>query len=90
MLFMITFTGEPRNQAEALKRTAERRNASYEGIKVIGQWVYPGAHKAFTVCEAKDAAALTAMTLPWSDLGQYEIVPVIELEELRKMVSSPK
>lgn len=90
MLFMITFTGEPGRQNETLKRAVERRNVSYEGIKVIGSWVYPGAHKAFTVCEAKDAAALTAMTLPWSDLGQYEIVPVIELEELRKMVSSPK
>jgi len=90
MLFMMTFTGEPKNQAEALKRAAERRNATYEGIKVIGQWVYPGAHKSFTVGEANDVAALVKMTLPSSDLGQYEIVPVIELEELRKMVSSPK
>ena len=89
MLFMVTFTGEPGNQKEALKRAAERKNTEWEGVKVIGRWVYPGAHKAFALCEAQDVTALVKMTLPSSDLGRYEIVPVIELEELRKMVGGP-
>lgn len=90
MLFMITSTGEPGDQNELLKRMGERGNASPEGIKVIGSWVYPGAHKAFTVCEANDVKALVNMTLPWSDLRQFEIVPVIEMAELRKLTGSPK
>jgi hypothetical protein len=90
MLFMITSTGEPGNQNELLKRMGERGKVSVEGIKVIGSWVYPGAHKAFTVCEANDVKALVKMTIPWSDLRQFEIVPVIEMEELRKLTGRPK
>jgi len=90
MLFMVTSTGEPGNQNELLKRTRERGQVSVKGIKVIGSWVYPGAHKAFTLCEANDIKALVNMTLPWSDLRHFEIVPVIEMEELRKLAGSPK
>ena len=87
MLFMVTFTGEPENQSEAFKRVAQRRNISYEGVKVIGHWVYPGAHKAFMVCEVNDVTALVKMTLPSSDLGRFEIVPVIEAEEAIKLAT---
>ena len=89
MLFMVTFTGEPGNQKEALKRAAERKNVQWEGVKVIGRWIYPGAHKAFALCEANDVTALVKLTLPLSDLGHYEIVPVIEVQELVKMMGGP-
>ena len=88
MLFMITSSSLPGKSIEVFKKAVERRNVSLEGIKVIGSWVYPGAGTAFIVCEANDIKALVEMTLPWRDLRQFEIVPVIETAELMKLVSS--
>lgn len=90
MLFMVTSNSLPGKSMEVFKKAAERRNVSLEGIKIIGSWVYPGAGKAFIVCEANDVKALVEMTLPWRDLRQFEIVPVIETEELMKLASSSK
>ncbi len=90
MLFMITSNSLPGKSIEVFKKAVERRTVSLKGIKVVGSWVYPGAGTAFIVCEANDIKALVEMTLPWRDLRQFEIVPVIETEELMKLVGSSK
>ena len=88
MLFMIMSHSLPGKSDETIKKAFERRNVPLDGIKVVGSWVYPGSGRAFMVCEANDVQALVAMTLPWRDLREFEIVPVIETGELMKAVSS--
>ena len=90
MLFMITSNSLPGKSVETFRKAIEGGNVSPKGIKIIGSWVYPGAGRAFTVCEANDIKALVEMTLPWRDLRQFEIVPVIETGELMKLASSSK
>jgi hypothetical protein len=55
---------------------------------MIGSWVAAGTGKAFTVCEANDVKVLVEATFPYRGLRTFEIVPVIEAEELMKMAGS--
>ena len=79
------------NRESRAKHSKEQLSDEMRPMKasIIGSWVYPGAHKAYVVCEANDVTALVKMTLPSSDLWQFEIVPVIETQELMKMVGNP-
>jgi len=92
MLFMVTSASEPGKSKEFTDKVMERQSSNLfpEGIKVIGSWVSVGSGKAFTVCEANDVKALVEATFPWRGLRTFEIVPLIQAEELLKMAGSIK
>jgi hypothetical protein len=90
MLFMSTYTFEPEHMNEVIKRRLERGSVAPEGIKVIGEWVYPGALKGFMLSEASNAMALVPMFMPWTDLMKFETVPVVEAEEVLKAAKGMK
>ena len=90
MLFMTTYTFEPGQMNEVIKRRLERGNVAPEGIKVIGEWVYPGALKGFMLCEVSDSKAMVRVFMPWTDLMKFETVPVVEAEEVMKLAKGLK
>ncbi len=90
MLFMIVYAFEPAQTNEVVKRRLERGEAAPEGMKVIGEWIQPGALRGFMLLEANDLKTIMAMTVPWGDLMKFEIVPALEVEEVLKMAKSLK
>jgi hypothetical protein len=85
MLFMSIYTYQPGQRNEIIKRRLERGTAVPEGVKVIGEWTDIGGHRGFMVFEAQDPKVIMGTTLAWSDLLEFEIVPVIETEEVMKL-----
>ncbi len=82
---MAIFTWEPENMEEVTKiRQAEEIP---EGIKMEGMWKDLGRGRVFRLFEAVDPKAILAMSFAWKDLVNIEIVPVMETEELMKLVS---
>lgn len=57
-----------------------------KGIKVIGQWSAIGGGRGFALVEVEDPKVALTATMVWSDLLKFEIVPVIETEEVRKFM----
>jgi len=90
MLFFTTYTFEPAQMNEVIKRRLERGSVAPEGIKVIGEWVYPGALKGFMLSEASNAMAMVPMFMPWTDLMKFETVPVVEVEEVLRAARGSK
>ena len=89
MLFMSIFTYEPGVRDQVIKRKAEKGNIS-QGLKIIGQWSSVSGGRIFTLMEADDIKAVQAAVFEWSDLGKFETHPVLDAEEVMKILVSKK
>lgn len=88
MLFMSIFTFEPEKRDEVIKRRAEK--GAMAAGKLVGEWSAIGGHRVFRLSEMDDPKALLQASLAWTDLGKIEIIPIMEVEEVMKLVSSKK
>ncbi len=88
MIYMTIFTYEPERRNEVLKRRLERGPIIPQGMRVIGEWSAIGGGRVFRLVEVSNPAAAMAAAGAWSDLGKYEIVPVMESEDSLRHPSS--
>ena len=84
MLIMDIITWEPARSEEIIKRRGEEKIP--EGIKVLGEWVDIAGGRAFRLVEVPDPKLLFAMTSFWIGLAKKELVPVMEGEEMMKLM----
>ena len=84
MLIMDIITWEPARSEEVIKRRGEEKIP--EGIKVLGEWVDIAGGRAFRLAEVPDPKLLFAMTSFWIGLSKKELVPVMEGEEMMKLM----
>jgi hypothetical protein len=61
-----------------------------EGLRYLASWVDHSFERCFQVMEADDAALLGQWTANWSDLVEFEIVPVRTPAEAAAMQASMK
>ncbi len=76
MRFMVieTFRGQ---DAEAVyRRFRERGRQNPEGLVFVESWVSADLGRCFQVMECEDVTLLQAWAAKWSDLVEFEIVPV--------------
>ena len=88
MLFMTIFQYEPQNRDEIVKRRSEKGGLVPEGVKVVGEWSCVKSGQVFRLVDSDDSAAMMAATFAWSDLGKVEIHPVMETDEVMKVLAS--
>ena len=84
MLFMCVFTWEPDKMDEVVKRGMTEKIP--EGMKIIGEWVDLGSNRNFRLFEATDPKVILSAGFPWNNLGNSEVVPVMETEEAKKLL----
>jgi len=85
---MSIITWEPEKRDEVIKRFTEKGVMTLKGRKVSGTWSEIGGNRAFRLVEIEDPKALAAATFVWSDLAKIEEIPVIETEEMMKVIST--
>ena len=85
MLFMSIFTYEPAMRDKVLERRAEGLFTP-EGARCLGQWSDVSGGRAVTLYDVDDAATGYKWAHAWSDLGKFDVFPVIDTEELFKMM----
>ena len=91
MLFMSIITYEPEKRNEMIKRRAERAAiAPPKGAKSIGEWSVIGGGKVFRLVEVEDPKVAVGVAAAWSDLCKIEIIPVMETEEVLKLIPQSK
>ena len=81
MLFMVIEQfrgGDPRPVQE---RFRNRGRMLPEGVTYHASWIDPAGARCFQVMEAKDVATLDEWIGRWSDLVDFEIVPVVTSQE---------
>ena len=86
MLFMVVFTYEPEDRETVVNRRKEIGQTKVPGMKTIGEWSYLGSGKVFELVECDNPRSMLGASSAWADLGKLEIFPVMETEELMKLL----
>ena len=87
MLYMVieTFTQGPR---PVYARAAERGRMLPPGLLYVDSWVDErGLDRCFQLMETDDARLFEKWTACWSDIAEFEIVPVIGSSEAAARMS---
>ena len=59
------------------ERARDRGRMLPDGLRYVDSWVADGLGRCFQLMEADDPALFDAWTAEWSDLAEFEIVPVL-------------
>ena len=86
MLFMSVYTYEPAQREEVIKRRAEKGAMAPPGMKIIGEWSDVTGGRVFRLVEVDDPRVMLGASAAWADLGKVESVPVMETEEVMKLL----
>ncbi len=87
MLFMTIYTYEPEKREAVLKRRVEKGTMAPPGMKIVGEWSDITGGRVFRLVEVDDPRVMLGASAAWADLGKIESVPVMETEEVMKLVS---
>jgi hypothetical protein len=90
MLFMGIGSYDTDKRDEIIKRRLEKGRMTPKGMKVLGEWSTFGGGQMFILTEVSDPQVAFESILPWSDLMTFEIIPVIETEQVMKSMQPKK
>lgn len=85
VLFMVIerFKGDPKAIYRRLRDEGRRMP---EGLKYVGSWIEANFDHCWQLMECDDARLLQQWVADWSDLIEFEIVPVVPSTEVREMM----
>ena len=77
MLFMIIESYRNGDAIPVYRRFRDRGRLAPEGLEYVASWVTTDLKQCYQVMESPDRALLDAWMASWSDLVDFEVVPVI-------------
>jgi hypothetical protein len=83
MLFMIVERFKNRDAKAVYRRFRERGRGAPDGLTYVGSWIEANFDRCFQLMECDDARLLQQWVAAWSDLIEFEIVPVVPSAETR-------
>jgi Protein of unknown function (DUF3303) len=86
MLFMVVERFKNRDAKAVYRRFRDRGRGAPEGLKYVGSWIEANFDRCFQLMECDDARLLQQWVAAWSDLIEFEIVPVVPSAETREAV----
>ena len=81
MLFMVIEHFKGGDPKPIRERFIREGRMLPEGVVYQASWIDPANARCFQIMEAKDLEELDAWTRRWSDLVDFEIVPVMTSQE---------
>lgn len=88
MQFMVTYSIDIPQRAEAEARFLKTGAAPPEGVGLLGRWHCTGERRGFMLLESTDLAAITKYMRDWSDLLSFQISPVVSDEQMAQIMQS--
>jgi hypothetical protein len=86
MKYMLHWTVKPENQRESNARLKKSGPNPPEGIQLINHYWKVNHLGGWAVFEATDHALIAKWLKDWTDLNVNEVIPIIEDQELLKML----
>jgi Domain of unknown function (DUF3303) len=83
MLFMVIERFKDRDAKAVYRRFSEQGRGAPEGLTYVGSWIEASFERCFQLMECDDARLLQGWVAVWSDLIEFEIVPVVPSAETR-------
>jgi len=87
MLFMVIERFKNRDAKAIYSRLAERGRQMPDGLKYIDSWIEPNFNRCFQLMETNDLRLFQQWIASWSDLMEFEIVPVVPSKDTRETIS---
>jgi len=88
MLFMVIECFKPGKGDEVGSRFKTRGRMMPAGVAYLGSWLVPTNGKCFQVMEAPGRGPIDEWISQWSDLVDFEVIPVVTSAEYWKMKES--
>jgi Protein of unknown function (DUF3303) len=87
MLFMVIERFRNRDPKPIYRRLRDHGRQMPEGLKYLDSWIEPTFDRCFQLMECDDARLLQQWIVHWSDLMEFEIVPVVPSSVTRDIVA---
>ena len=87
MLYMIVEHFRNGDAAPVYERFAKRGRLAPEGLRYVASWVTTDVSECYQVMECDDRALLDEWMGAWSDLVEFEVIPVITSAEAAAKVA---
>ena len=81
MLFMVIERFRPGQAPAVYRRFRDQGRMAPEGVRYISSWVDLNYHRCFQVVDADHERLLQQWTANWSDLIDFELIPVRTSQE---------
>jgi Protein of unknown function (DUF3303) len=86
VLFHVTERYRDGDPVPVYRRFREHGRMTPDGVEYVGSWVTDDLSTCFQVMQAESLAALAEWMERWSDLVDFEVVPVITSDEASEQV----
>ena len=86
MLFMVIERFRDRDAKAVYRRLRDQGRGAPEGLTYVGSWIEASFHRCFQLMECDDARLLQQWVAFWSDLVEFEIVPVVPSADTRAAI----
>ena len=77
MLFMVIETFRNQDAKSIYRRFRDKGRMMPDGLAFVGSWVSADVGRCFQLMETDDVTLLQRWVTEWSDLIEFEIVPVV-------------
>ena len=88
MLFMVIERFRDRDPKPVYRRLRDSGRHMPVGLEYIDSWVEPNFERCFQLMETDDARLLQKWVASWSDLMEFEILPVVHSKHTRQAVDA--
>jgi hypothetical protein len=75
-----------RDAKAVYRRFRDEGRGAPEGLRYVGSWIETNFDRCFQLMECDDARLLQQWVAFWSDLADFEIVPVVPSAETRETI----
>lgn len=76
MLFMVIESFRNQDAKAVYRRFRDKGRMTPEGLTFLSSWVTADLGRCFQIMECEDVGLLQSWAAEWSDLVEFEIVPV--------------
>jgi hypothetical protein len=87
MLYMIIERFKDRNAVPVYRRFRDHGRLAPDGLKYISSWVTTDLTTCYQLMECEDPQLLGQWTERWSDLVDFEVLPVITSAQAVKQIA---
>ena len=81
MLFMVIEKFRDGDPKPVYRRFREKGRMAPKGVRYVSSWVTTDFERCFQVMDCDDRALLDEWMSNWSDIAEFEVIPVISSEK---------
>jgi Domain of unknown function (DUF3303) len=86
MLFMVIERFRNRDAKAVYRRFRDDGRMMPDGLRYVGSWIEVNFDRCFQLMECDDARLLEQWIVNWTELIEFEVVPVTTSEETREVI----